>query len=113
MKTWLETQREHQAEMAREREARQAAKTDKSEVRATPIKERVRRIIRDMPPHERHKPQHISYFVSQLAPRWNGDRASPRDVARGLRENGWVRKRDWKGERDGFTTFWIPPPESN
>ena len=113
MKTWLELQQEQQAQAAQERATREAAKVDKAEVRATPIRERVRRIIRDMPPTERHQPQHISYFVTQLAPRWNGDRASPRDVARGLRENGWLRKRDWKGERDGFTTFWIPPPASN
>lgn len=113
MQTWLDFQQEQQAQAAQERAAKVAAKVNKAVVRATPFKERVRRIIRNMPPAVRYKPQYISFFVSQLAPRWNGDRASPRDVARGLRENGWLRVRDWKGERDGFTTFWLPPPESN
>lgn len=109
MRTWLEIQNEKIHEAERQREAAAKAKLDKAQVRAVPMRERVKRLIRDIPDHERHWPWPIDYFVSQLEPRWNGGRASPRDVARGLRENGWVRHRNWKGEQDGYRTFWVPP----
>jgi len=109
MKTWLEALNEDMAKRAQEREAAAKAKMDKAQLRQVPMRERIKRLVRAMPPDDRNLPRPIQYFVDQLAPRWNGSRACPRDVARGLRELGWSRCRYWKGEADGFKTHWIPP----
>lgn len=109
MRTWLEIHNEQVAQHAQERETAARAKADTQQTRATPMKERLRRIVRNIPPAERHWPRHLSYFTDQLKPRWSGDKAAARDVAYGLRQIGWVRKRNWQGGEAGYTTYWFPP----
>ncbi len=62
-----------------------------------------------MPEHERELPRAIDYFVDKLAPKYAGARAAARDVARGLRENGWTRHRAWRASEGGFRSYWQPP----
>jgi hypothetical protein len=111
MQTWFDVQKEHLDRLAQKREAAAQAREDKAQLRATPLRLRIQKIVRDMPARERGRPQPIQYFVDQLAPRWNGSRAAARDVARGLRELGWTRRRHWQGEVEGFTTYWFPPAQ--
>lgn len=109
MMTWRDHHEKNAAELEQQRQAAAREKSDRATVRGTPMKERVRRLIRGIPDGQRHWPRHISYFVDQLEPRWAGDKAAARDVAYALRQNGWIRKRNWKGGEVGYTTYWHPP----
>lgn len=113
MKTWLE---EMQAQSAREAQAREQAARDKAAeaaIRGVTMKERVRRVIRAIPDHERDQPRSIEFFIDKLAPKYAGARAAARDVARGLRENGWTRHRAWRASEGGFRSYWRPPEGAN
>lgn len=109
MKTWADEVAEMSAERERERIARQMIEQDKSTLRRLPMKERVARIIRDLPPDQRAGPYPLAFFVERLKPKFAGDRAAARDVARGLRELGWTRTRCWRRDgpdETGFRAVW-------
>ncbi|MFZ1539464.1 MAG: hypothetical protein WAT23_19045 [Chromatiaceae bacterium] len=110
MKTWVEEVREQSLCDAQAREQAARDKADQAAARGVTMKEKVRRVIRAMPEHEREIPRSIDYFVDKLTPKYTGARAAARDVARGLRENGWSRQRTWRASEVGFRSYWLPPP---
>jgi len=109
MMTWFDQQRLRAAQHERQRAEQEQLNKQKGDMRRTPMKERVARIIRALPPEERDLPRSLRFFVEQLKPKFSGARAAPRDVARGLRELGWTRTRAWRSEAEGFRALWIPP----
>lgn len=109
MKTFADHRAHHAAEIEDRLEARKQARESVDERRRTPMRERLRRVIKRIPDAEAGEPKAIDFFVEQLAPKYAGKRASPRDVARGLRELGWTRTRKWRSEAEGFRALWHPP----
>lgn len=113
MKTWRDHTNELAAEAARQRAEQAAREADQAELRGTPMTERIRRLLRPLPPEERVQPRTMEWFVEQLKPRWSGRRASPRDVGAALRHLGWTRTRAWRrtetGDEIGFRAYWLPP----
>jgi hypothetical protein len=112
MKTWCEEIQTIDEQIAHE----QARRNDKQSVRQVSMKERVARLIREIPPERRGDQFPLSYFVEQLRAKYSGARAAPRDVARGLRECGWIRTRCWRtapGDEAGFRALWSDPKSRN
>ena len=109
MQTWIEFHNAHLKKSEAEHQAKRQEQERKADRRRTPMTERLKRVIRDIPPEEWDQPRSIDYFVRRLAPKWNGSRAAPREVADGLRELGWIRARAWRSEIGGFRSWWFPP----
>lgn len=76
--------------------------------RATPLTDRLKRVIQAMPEAERTKPRPLEYFAERLRGR---QRMSPHrgELAAALRALGWTRRRSWQEAEEGFRAYWHPP----
>lgn len=106
MKLWVDHFHDQMDAFQSRKDAELSRKEEQAEIRRTPMKERIQRVLKDLPPDQRDGPFSIELIVSQLAPRWAGKRASPRDVAEGLRQLGFVRTRAWRDADQGFRALW-------
>jgi len=95
-------QEKDKAERRRQEEAEALAQ------RATPLTDRLRRVIQAMPEAERTKPRPLEYFAERLRGR---QRMSPHrgELASALRALGWTRRRSWQEAEEGFRAYWHPP----
>ncbi len=90
------------AERRRQEEAEALAQ------RATPLTDRLKRVIQAMPEAERTKPRPLEYFAERLRGR---QKMSPHrgELASALRALGWTRRRCWQASEVGFRAVWRPP----
>jgi uncharacterized protein YecE (DUF72 family) len=76
--------------------------------RATPLTDRLKRIISAMPETERNKPRSLEFFAERLRGR---QRLTPHrgELAAALRALGWTRQRRWHQSENGFKAYWQSP----
>lgn len=112
MKTWVTLVEERVQVLEVQREVQRVQKAQEArerfESRHTPMVDRLRKVLWAMPPDERMKPRPLAFFQVALAPKYHGRHAAAREVARGLQDLGWVRKRQWSKEPP-FVALWYPP----
>lgn len=111
MQTWkdqMDAQRAEQERLRAERAAQQAQLAQqKFATRFYPMRERIRKILKHMPREVQQEGVSLELLRSNLAGKYRGQ-AAPREVAAGLRELGWERRRNWT--KDGpFIALWYPP----
>lgn len=101
MKTWSE-----QIELASKQT--ESAIEARAELRHTPMSTRIRKLINALPESERHAPRPLQFFINALAPKYSGKRAAAREVAQGLIELGFTKKRIWVSSADAYCALWYP-----
>lgn len=74
----------------------------------TPLADRLKRLISDIPQDEQKIPRGIEWFRVRLKGR-GGRGAHPGELGLALRNLGWKRKRSWSNAESGFRALWIPP----
>lgn len=76
--------------------------------RTTPLPDRLKRIIANLPETERDVPRPLEFFAERLRGR---QRLTPHrgELAGALRALGWTRKRCWRESEGGFRAYWPPP----
>jgi hypothetical protein len=101
MKTWSE-----QVELA----SKQAdvAVNARSALRHTPMATRIRKLINALPESERQTPRPLQFYINALAPKYSGKRAAAREVAMGLTELGFTKKRIWVSSSHAYCALWFP-----
>ena len=89
----------------------QQVATEKSngfELRHTPMATRLRKLLNAMPEAERMEPRSLQFFINALAPKYSGKRAASREVAQGLTELGFKKKRIWVSGSHAYCAYWFP-----
>ena len=89
----------------------QQVATEKSsgfELRHTPMATRLRKLINAIPEPERMQPRPLQFFINALSPKYSGKRAASREVAQGLTELGFKKKRVWVSASHAYCALWFP-----
>lgn len=76
--------------------------------RLTPLDDRLRRILDNIPDSIKAEGVRLPPLVHQLAGRIR-QHPSAGDVGKALRRLGWRRKRDWSNGDEGYPAVWYPP----
>lgn len=101
MKTWSEQVKL----VAKQAEAVVKAR---SVLKHTPMATRIRKLINALPDPERHTPRPLQFFINALAPKYSGKRAAAREVAQGLIELGFTKRRVWVSSSHAYCAYWFP-----
>ena len=101
MKTWSEQVEQSIKQVATEKSGRVG-------LRHTPMATRLRKLLNAMPEAERIEPRPLKFFVNALAPKYSGKRAAAREVAMGLVELGFIKKRIWVSSSHAYCAYWFP-----
>ena len=80
--------------------------------RLTPMPERLRALLTEIPPEVAAEGLSLSALTHMLRGKWRGH-AHAGEVAAGLRELGWRRVRNWSDSARGFRAVWFPPLGGN
>lgn len=86
---------------------------EKSELRHTPMAVRIRKLINAMPVNERQTPKPLQFYINALAPKYSGKRAAAREVALGLQELGFTKKRIWISSSQAYCAYWYPKEQEH
>lgn len=78
------------------------------ELRHTPMSTRLRKLLNTMPEAERMEARPLQFFINALAPKYSGKRAASREVAQGLTELGFTKKRIWVSASHAYCALWFP-----
>lgn len=76
--------------------------------RLTPLDDRLRRVLDNIPDSIKAEGIRLPPLVHQLAGRIR-QHPSAGDVGKALRRLGWRRKRDWSNGDEGYPAVWYPP----
>lgn len=102
------------ARLQQQRQTEQAAKAEADRVlnqsRLTPLVDRLRAFIQNLPLQEQFKPRSLEFYRRALKGR-QGRAAHPGETGEALRSLGFVRKRGWHEADGGFKAIWVPPNE--
>lgn len=101
MKTWSE-------EVALVNDQFKPSVPTQSELRHTPMAVRIRKLINAMPEAERRTPKPLQFYINALAPKYSGKRAAAREVAAGLSELGFTKRRIWVASSHAYCAYWFP-----
>jgi hypothetical protein len=101
MKTWCEQVEVMSKQAHAEVEVRSALKH-------TPMDIRIRKLINAMPESERNTPRPLQFYINALAPKYSGKRAAAREVATGLVELGFTKRRVWISSSQAYCAYWFP-----
>lgn len=83
-------------------------KSNEIELRHTPMTTRLRKLLNAMPEPQRMEPRPLQFFINALAPKYSGKRAASREVAQGLTELGFTKKRIWVSASHAYCAYWFP-----
>jgi hypothetical protein len=72
-----------------------------------PLTERIKRLVASLPEPERNIPKSMEYFQTRLRGR-KGKAAHVGEIADALRKLGYLRKRAWSKDANGFRAYWYP-----
>lgn len=78
------------------------------ELRHTPMAVRIRKLLNAMPEADRLLARPLQFFINALAPKYSGKRAAAREVAAGLVELGFTKKRVWVSSNESYCAVWFP-----
>lgn len=111
MQTWFdqidEQRREREREQAAKAAQEAAQRAREGELRFTPMSTRIKKLLAHMPSERQQQGVSLATLRINLAGKYRGQ-AAPREVAAGLRQLGWERRRNWS--RSGpFVALWFPP----
>ena len=88
---------------------RQAAEKERRwRDRLTPLDDRLRKVLDDIPDSIKAEGIRLPPLVHQLIGRTR-QHPSAGDVGKALRRLGWRRKRDWSNGDEGYPAVWYPP----
>jgi len=73
----------------------------------TPMKERVAKLVNDLPEEIKKEGLSLEYLRSRLSGVTKGKHARADAVGTALRQLGWQRKRYWKQNCEGFQSRWF------
>jgi hypothetical protein len=76
--------------------------------RLTPLEQRVRKLVADIPPEVAAEGISMASLQDQLKGRWRG-KAPAGLIGTCLRKLGWRRARYWRGDDIGFRATWHLP----
>jgi hypothetical protein len=74
--------------------------------RLSPIEDRLRPLLLEIPEAVASKGIALDALRQMLKGRWRGQ-CHPGELGAGLRKLGWVRKRSWSDEGEGFRAKWF------
>ncbi len=101
-----------QAESDRVKTVREAeSRTSRSEWtdRLTPLEDRLKRLLADMPEEVTVQGLSLDAIRRLLAGKWRGN-CHPGELGAAFRKLGYVRHRDWSDIEGGFRSKWIQAP---
>lgn len=74
-----------------------------------PLKDRLANLLSTLPDDVKSEGLSLEYIRSRLSGVTPGRSARADAVARAMRQLGWVRRRYWRENREGFYSRWFPP----
>jgi hypothetical protein len=74
----------------------------------TPLLQRLKKFIDNLPADLRTQPQSLEFFRQGLRGRQPGNNAHAGDLAGCLRKAGYTRRRCWSVSENGFRALWWP-----
>lgn len=80
--------------------------TNSARDRLSPLQDRLSRLLETIPMELQREGLSLASLQAGLRGRWRG-RSHPGELGVALRNLGFKRKRDWKGE-GGFQALWFP-----
>ena len=115
MSTYIESVREQferlrQSRLEVEIEERTKATAQWTE-RLTPLEERLRRLLSQMPEEMVTKGLSLDQLRRLLLGKWRGN-CHPGELGAALRKLGFVRRRNWSDAEGGFRTWWFKSLEA-
>lgn len=75
----------------------------------TPLGQRLKKFIDNLPADLRNQPQPLEFFRQGLRGRQPGNNAHAGELGAALRKLGYVRRRGWSELESGFRALWFPP----
>lgn len=75
----------------------------------TPLLQRLKKFIENLPANLRNEPQPLEFFRQGLRGRQSGNNAHAGELGVALRKLGYTRRRGWCASEDGFRALWWPP----
>lgn len=93
---------------ALEQQCQAAEKERRWRERLTPLDERLRKLLDEIPDHIKAEGIRLPPLVLQLAGRTR-QHPSAGDVGKALRRLGFRRRRDWSNSDEGYPAIWFPP----
>ncbi|MBW8365808.1 MAG: hypothetical protein K0M39_14765 [Rhizobium sp.] len=87
---------------------RQQEEAAKYAERATPLTDRIKRVIAAMPESERNTPRPLEFWAVRLSGRQS---LTPHrgELAAALRTLGYSRRRNWRRPSEGYPALWYAP----
>lgn len=74
----------------------------------TPLLQRLKKFIENLPADLRNQPQQLEFFRQGLRGRQPGNNAHSGELGAALRKLGYVRRRGWSELEGGFRALWHP-----
>lgn len=75
----------------------------------TPLVQRLKKFIENLPADLRIQPQPLEFFRQGLRGRQLGNSAHAGELGAALRKLGYIRRRGWCESEGGFRALWWPP----
>lgn len=75
----------------------------------TPLVQRLKKFIENLPVELRAQPQPLEFFRQGLRGRQYGNNAHAGELGAALRKLGYTRRRGWCESDGGFRALWRPP----
>lgn len=75
----------------------------------TPLVQRLKKFIENLPAELRNQPQPLEFFRQGLRGRQAGNNAHAGELGACLRKLGYTRRRAWSKSEGGFRALWWPP----
>lgn len=75
----------------------------------TPLLQRLKKFIDNLPAELRNQPQPLEFFRQGLRGRQVGNNAHAGELGAAMRKLGYVRRRGWSELEGGFRALWFPP----
>ena len=107
MQTWLERAQRQLVDLEHAAKHRRKQREEQRQ----PLRVKLDKVIRELPPERAAAGLPIAFFVEQTSPRWRGKHANVRDIGTALRAMGWTRVRRWRADLGGFRALWYPPAD--
>ncbi len=101
-------QAEHERRMAEREATRKEADKQAHDLwveRLTPLEDRVRKLLAEMPDEVKAEGLSLDALRRLLAGKWRGN-CHPGELGAALRNLGYVRHRDWSDVEGGFRAKW-------